>query len=140
MTDPAVKGQAVEAAQDLTDKVDGGSPSESPPASLFEDVEALVEDGKTYVEAELNYQKARAGFAAGRGKFIAIFAVVALIGLFLGAIALTLGLLVGLTEYLGIWGATAAVALGWFAVTGLCVFGIMRSVKSISSAFKEDDA
>lgn len=140
MTEPAVQGQAVETAQTDQVKQDGVPDNGAPPASLLEDVEALVEDGKTYVEAELNYQKARAGFAAGRGKWIAIFGVVALIALFLGAIALTLGLLVGLTTSLGIWGATAVVAGGWLLVVALCVFGIVRSAKSISSAFKEDDS
>ncbi len=140
MTEPAVQGQAVETAQTDQVKQDGVPDNGAPPASLLEDVEALVEDGKTYVEAELNYQKARAGFAAGRGKWIAIFGVVALIALFLSAIALTLGLLVGLTTSLGIWGATAVVAGGWLLVVVLCVFGIVRSAKSISSAFKEDDS
>ena len=76
---------------------------------MFDDVGALVEDGKTYAEAELAYQKSRLLFASGHAKWVAIFGGLALVLVVLALVALVIGALLALVPVLGAWGATAVV-------------------------------
>ncbi|HEX7709800.1 MAG TPA: phage holin family protein [Sphingomonadaceae bacterium] len=84
-------------------------PGSSRSGSLFDDVGALVEDGKTYAEAELAYQKSRLLFASGHAKWVAIFGGLALVLVVLALVALVIGALLALVPVLGAWGATAVV-------------------------------
>lgn len=87
--------------------------------SLFEDVEAAVEDGKTYLEAELAYQRTRVAFAADRAKDAALFAALGgALGL-LALVALTIGLVIALVPLLTAWGAAAAVTGLWLLLAGI---------------------
>jgi hypothetical protein len=87
--------------------------------SLIDDVEVLIEDGKTYLEAELNYQKSRAVFAGDRAKGVALYALIALIFVWMALIGLTIGLIFALTPAIGPWGATGAVVVVWLIVAGI---------------------
>lgn len=109
-----------------------------PPPSLFDDVAALIEDGKTYAEAEVAYQKSRAGFVADRAKYIAAYGAGAL-GLFhLALIALTVGVLISLIPIVGPWLATAIVTLSLFIVGVILVRKANAKLTEIRSAFAED--
>jgi uncharacterized membrane protein YqjE len=87
--------------------------------SLIDDVEVLIEDGKTYLEAELNYQKSRAVFAGDRAKGVALYALIALIFVWMALIGLTIGLIFALTPAIGPWGATGAVVVVWLIVAAI---------------------
>ena len=80
--------------------------------SLYDDVEALLNDARTYVDAELTYQKSRAGFVANRLKAMVVCGLVAAFLAVLALIGLTMGLIIALTPLITAWGATAVVVLG----------------------------
>lgn len=84
--------------------------------SLFDDVEALIDDGKTYLEAEFAFQKTRVAVVADRAKSALIYGAVALLLAFLALIGLTVGAIIALTPLLTAWGAAAL-------VVGLLLFG-----------------
>ena len=101
-------------------------PLVTPPASdaadrsLVEDVRQLIDDSKTLVEAELAYQKSRAVVAvAGVKGTVAYVALAAALVVF-ALVALTVGLLIALTPWIGAFGATAAVTIGLLAGAALC--------------------
>ena len=75
---------------------------------------------KTLVEAELAYQKSRAVVAGvgvkGTVAYVALAASLVLFAL----VALTVGLLIALTPWIGAFGATAAVTIGLLAGASLC--------------------
>ncbi|OYW46355.1 MAG: hypothetical protein B7Z08_02475 [Sphingomonadales bacterium 32-68-7] len=77
--------------------------------SLFDDVEALIDDGKTYLEAEFAFQKTRAAVVADRAKSALIFGAVAMLLGFLALIGLTVGAIIALAPLLTAWGAAALV-------------------------------
>jgi len=79
--------------------------------SLFDDFEALIDDGRTYFHAELTYQKSRAGFVANRLKLAIAFGAVAAFFAMLATIGLTVGLILALAPLITAWGATAVVVL-----------------------------
>jgi hypothetical protein len=77
--------------------------------SLFDDVEALIDDGKTYLEAEFAFQKTRVAVVADRAKSALIYGAVAMLLAFLALIGLTVGAIIALTPLLTAWGAAALV-------------------------------
>lgn len=85
-----------------------GEPAPAP-ASLSEDIAALLEDGRTYVEAEIQFQKSRAGFVADRAKAGAVYGLAALAVLHLALVALVVGCVLALAPLIGPLGATGAV-------------------------------
>ncbi|MBH5322565.1 phage holin family protein [Aurantiacibacter sediminis] len=87
--------------------------------SLFDDVEALIDDARTYVDAELSYQKTRASFVGNRVKKTIAFGIVAAFFAVLATIGLTVGLIIALTPLVTAWGATAIVVLAWLLVAYL---------------------
>ncbi len=107
--------------------------------SLLGDARALLEDGQSLLSAEIAFQKARAGFALGRAKGILALAALALALLFFALMALVVGLLLALAPLVGPWGALAIVVLGLLALTGLCVLGAVRSVRTTVRALKGGD-
>ena len=114
------------------------TPSESGGTSIFEDVAALMDDGRTLVEAELAFQKTRMSYAGYRGKNAAIFGLAAISLLILAVFALVFGALLALTPMLGAWGATGVVVGVLLALTAVLGVLALRNVKMISRAFRED--
>lgn len=107
--------------------------------SLLGGARALLEDGQSLLAAEIAFQKARAGFALGRAKGILALAALALALLFFALMALVVGLLLALAPLVGPWGALAIVVLGLLALTGFCVLGAVRSVRTTVRALKGGD-
>ncbi|OYU33342.1 phage holin family protein [Novosphingobium sp. PASSN1] len=107
--------------------------------SLLGGARALLEDGQTLFAAEIAFQKARAGFVLGRAKGVLALGALALALLFFALMALVMGLLLALTPLIGAWGALAAVVLGLLALTGLCVLGAVRRVRSTLRALTGED-
>jgi hypothetical protein len=114
-----------------TEELPGGSH----PGSLFDDVGALVEDGKTYAEAELAYQKSRLIFATGHAKWVAIFGGLALVLVVLALVALVIGALLGLVPVLGAWGATAVVFAALVAASAILLGLAMARWSRLVEAF-----
>ncbi len=109
-----------------------------PPPSLFDDLLALLDDGKTYAQAEVAYQKSRAGFAANRVKFVVAYGAAAFGVFHLALIALTVGVVIALMPLVGPWIATAIVTIA-LVVLGVVLLSMLKSkLSDIRSAFAED--
>lgn len=114
------------------------SPDEAAPAaddgerderSLYDDVEALIDDGKTYFEAEIAYQKTRAAYVADKAKSALVFGAVAAAFAVLALIGLTVGLILALTPWLTAWGASAL-------VVGLLTIGALLAARAAGQRWK----
>lgn len=86
---------------------------------LEDDLRLLVDRGIAFAKAEAALQQARAGYAAGRIKWIALLGGLALVLAFFALVALTVGLVFGLTPILGALGATAVVFAGLLVAAGI---------------------
>ncbi|MCW1428293.1 phage holin family protein [Novosphingobium sp. JCM 18896] len=86
---------------------------------LEDDLRLLVDRGLAFAKAEAALQQSRAGYAAGRIKWIALLGGLALVLAFFALVALTVGLVFGLTPILGALGATAAVFAGLLVAAGI---------------------
>lgn len=106
-----------------------------PPRSLFEDVEAIIEDGRTYLDAEIQYQKTRAAFVADKAKDAAIFAAVGGSMALLALVALTVGLVIALEPHLTAWGAAAAVTGAWALLAMIFIRLAARRWQRLVGAF-----
>ncbi len=104
--------------------------------SLFDDFEALIDDGRTYFEAELSYQKNRAGFVANRLKLALVFGAVAAVLAVLAVFGLIVGLIIALTPLITAWGATAVVVLALLLAAFLLVRRAGRAFAELSAAMK----
>ena len=107
--------------------------------SLLGGARALLEDGQSLIAAEIAFQKARAGFVLGRAKGVLALGALALALLFFALMALVMGLLLALAPLIGPWGALGVVVLGLLALTGLCVLGAVRRVRSTLRALQAKD-
>jgi uncharacterized membrane protein YqjE len=105
--------------------------------SLFDDVEAIVEDGRTYLDAEIQYQKTRAAFVADRAKDAAIFAAIGGALALLALVALTVGLVIALAPDLTAWGAVALVTSVWAVLSAIFLRMAARRWNRLVSAFVE---
>jgi hypothetical protein len=101
--------------------------------SLTDDLVALLEDGKAYLEAEAAYQKSRAGFVADKGKWGIVHGLAAFALVHIALIGLVVGVVIALSRFLTIWGATAA-------VTGVLLLGGYLFARSAIRHFKEAGA
>lgn len=88
--------------------------------SLVDDLRHLIDDSKTLVEAELAYQKSRAVVAGVGIKGVVTYIALAATLIVFALVALTVGLVIGLTPWLGALGATAVVTLGLLGVAAIC--------------------
>ena len=88
------------------------SPSAAAARSLVADVRQLAADGKTLLEAELAYHKSRAAVAGDGVKGVAAWGALALALVFFAVMVLVMGLLLGLSQAVGPWGATGIVVTG----------------------------
>ena len=104
--------------------------------SLLGSARMLFEDGQTLLAAEIAFQKARVGFVLNRAKGILVLAVLALALLFFALMALVVGLLLALAPLIGPWGALAVVFTGLLVLTGLCLLGVLSSVRAVARALK----
>ncbi|MEJ5975797.1 phage holin family protein [Novosphingobium sp. PS1R-30] len=86
---------------------------------LEDDLRTLVDRGLAFAQAEAALQQARAGYAVGRIKWIALLGGLALVLAFFALVALTVGLVFGLTPLIGALGATAVVFAGLLIAAGI---------------------
>ena len=106
--------------------------------SLVDDVKQLASDGRTLLEAEFAYQKSRAAVAGAGIKGITGWAALALALVFFALMALVMGLVLGLTELIGTWAATAVAVLVLLAAAGLCALAASRRWKRMSALLSDD--
>lgn len=88
--------------------------------SLIEDLRKLARDGRAFAEAELAYQQSRAAFAGQEARSLAGLGLGAFALLFFALMALTVGILIGLSREMGPWLATLIVVAVLLALAGLC--------------------
>lgn len=106
--------------------------------SLVDDIKHLANDGRTLLEAEFAYQKSRAVVAGAGAKGIAGWAALALALVFFALMALVVGVLLGIAEFIGIWAATGVTVLLVLAGAGLAGFAASRRWKRMSEALADD--
>jgi predicted PurR-regulated permease PerM len=87
---------------------------------LEDDLRDLVDHGLAYAKAEVEWQKARVGYATGRVRSIAVLGLVAFLLAFVARVALTVGLVIGLTPLIGAIGATLAVFGVLILIAAIC--------------------
>ncbi len=102
--------------------------------SLVDDVRQLIDDGRTLAEAELAYQKSRAAVAGDGVKGAAAYGGLAIALVLFALVALTVGLVIGLTPLLTALGATAVVTLGLLLAAGLCALTAKRRWSAMTNA------
>ena len=108
--------------------------------SLTEDIKQLASDGRTLLEAELAYQKSRVAVAGAGAKGIAGWAALALALVFFALMALVVGVLLGIAEFIGIWAATAVTVVLVLAAAGLAGLAAARRWKRMSAALADEPA
>lgn len=101
---------------------------------LEDDLRTLVDRGVAFAKAEAAFQQARAGYAAARIKWIAVLGGLALVLAFFALVALTVGLVIGLTPILGALGATAAVFAGLLVAALIVALLAMGQWRSMTAA------
>ena len=108
--------------------------------SLVEDIKHLASDGRTLLEAEFAYQKSRAAVAGAGVKGIAGWASLALALVFFALMALVIGVLLGIAEFIGIWAATAVTVVLVLTAAGLAGLAASRRWKRMSAALADEPA
>ena len=106
--------------------------------SLVEDIKDLASDGRTLLEAELAYQKSRAAVAGAGTKGIAGWASLALALVFFALMALVLGVLLGIAEFIGIWAATGVTVLLVLSAAGLAGLAASRRWQRMRAALLDE--
>lgn len=106
--------------------------------SLVEDIKDLASDGRTFLEAELAYQKSRAAVAGAGAKGIAGWASLALALVFFALMALVLGVLLGIAEFIGIWAATGVTVLLVLSAAGLAGLAANRRWQRMRAALFDE--
>ena len=106
--------------------------------SLVDDVKQLASDGRTLLEAEFAYQKSRAAVAGAGIKGITGWAALALALVFFALMALVMGVVLGLSELIGAWAATAVTVLVLLLAAGLSGLAASRRWKRMSALLAEE--
>jgi len=110
-----------------------------PDRSLLNDIEAAWQDGKTYVAAELAFQKTRARFATAKLKFVVIYGVAAAFVAVLALIGLTVGAIMSLATLVGPLAATLIVVAVLLLVAFILAKRAGQSWAALSGAFSSGD-
>jgi len=100
----------------------------------------LIGSGRAALDSELAFQKARAGLVVKLTGKAALWGALALALLFFVLMALVVGALLGLSGWIGPWGATLVVVLALLLATGGAVLAVLRSVKALGRVFGDEDA
>jgi len=124
------------ARESETDEFDFGDEGEAQ-RSLFDDVEAIIEDGRTYLDAEIQFQKTRAAYVTDKAKDAAIFAAIGGALALLALVALTVGLVFALAPLLTAWGAVALVTGAWGLLSAIFIRMAARRWNRLVSTFIE---
>jgi uncharacterized membrane protein YqjE len=115
------------------------APDSGAKPSLLSDVEALVADGQTYAEAELAFQKTRLLYASDKAKSAAIFTGIAAVFVVMAIVALVLGAVLALTPLIGALGATAVVFVALLICAAVLVMLARSRVADLIKAFEAGD-
>ncbi|WEK47096.1 MAG: phage holin family protein [Candidatus Andeanibacterium colombiense] len=108
------------------------------PGSLFDDVGALIEDGRTYAEAELAFQKTRLAYILDHAKRAALFSGIALVLVVLAIVVLVVGILISLMQVMTPIAATMVTMFGLLLVAGLLGMFAQRAMRGIKRAFESE--
>lgn len=100
----------------------------------------LMASGRAALDSELAFQKTRAGLVFKLTGKAALWGGLALALLFFVLMALVVGALLGLSGWIGPWGATLVVVLALLLATGGAVMAVLRAVKALGRVFDDEDA
>lgn len=106
--------------------------------SLIDDIRQLAQDGRSFAEAELAYQRSRAAFAGQESKTIAGLGLGAVFFVFFALMALTMGLLIGLSGEVGPWLATLIVVAVLTALGLVCALVAKSRAARLARLLKDD--
>lgn len=112
-------------------------PADAAERSLVDDVRQLVDDGRTLVEAEIAYHKSRLSLAGRTARGMAGWIALALSLVFFALMALVMGLILGLTQVIGPWGAMIVVVLLLLASAGLSGWVALQRWKAMEREMAE---
>lgn len=115
-----------------------GAPPPGAERSLLDDLEDLLLDAKTYIDAELTYQKTRASFVTDRIKKTVVFAGAAAFIAVLALIGLTVGAILSLEPLIGPLAATIVVVGVMFLAVYLLLKRAGRFWGEMMDAVQED--
>lgn len=117
-------------------KADPADPAER---SLVDDVRQMVSDGRILLEAELAYQKSRAAVAGQGAKSVAGWGALALALVFFALMALVVGLVLGLVQWLGAVAGTLAAGSLVLLAAALCAAIAARRWRHVAAQLAEQD-
>ena len=107
--------------------------------SLFDDIRALISDGRLLAEAEIDFHKKRAIYSAKQGRTIAVLFVVAGVLAFFAVMALVLGLVLALGEVITYWGSTAVVTGTLLVIAGLLISRGKAKARKLKAILTDED-
>lgn len=107
--------------------------------SLLDDVQQLIDDGRTLLEAELAYQKSRAAVAGQGAKSVVAWGGLAVVLACFALMALTFGLVLGLTSIIGPWLATLVTVLVLLSTAALCARAAARRWNHVAGQLTTPD-
>lgn len=140
MTHAATDGHPPAMANDVPEdpETEQVGPASDEKQSFFDEVGALVDDGRTYLDAELAFQKTRLSYVVAHAKWVAIFLGMAAFLVVLAVFALVFGIMIALMPMMTPIGATVAVVFA--LVLSAAVAGtIARSqLKKLIKAFESE--
>lgn len=109
-------------------------PRDAPGPSLAEEIRGMAQDARDVANTEVAFQKARAGFAAATVPKIIVYGVVGFAFTFTAVMASVFGVILGLSQSLTPWGATAVVAGGLLLFALGCAFAMLASIRRLRLA------
>jgi uncharacterized membrane protein YqjE len=107
---------------------------------LEDDLRGLFDSGLALAKAEVALQQARAGYAAAKLKSIALLGLLAVTLVFFSLVALTVGLVVGLTPLIGAIWATLAVFGGLLVIAAISALVAASQWKRMTVALSNPEA
>ena len=116
------------------------SPVEIEHPSPTEQVRTLVDDVRALAAAEIDYAKARLSYSGGILRKAGIWAFLAIFFLSGAIVALILGLLLILSQYVGPWIATLLVVIGFALAAWGAALAARRTANNLKFDSEKDNA
>lgn len=116
------------------------SPAEIEHPSPTEQVRTLVDDVRALAAAEIDYAKARLSYSGGILRKAGIWAFLAIFFLSGAIVALILGLLLILSQYVGPWIATLLVVIGFALAAWGAALAARRTANNLKFDSEDDNA
>ncbi len=126
-------------AEEANSPAPEAAPTSSEDESLFDELGALIDNGRNYAAAELAFQKTRAALAGRSIGIAAVCAIVAIILLHIAFLALAVGLVMALEPVVTIWGAIGIVFGGLLVLVGGLGWIALKNAQKLGRLFSPGD-